>query len=653
MKATATPGAKLLIVEDENIVAMDIEATVKSLGYHVVGRASRGEEAIEKALTHRPDLVLMDIRLKGQMDGIQAAEAIRAKIGVPVVFLTAYADDPTLQRAKLAEPYGYLLKPFDEKELRMAIEVALHKYGAVETAHTVTKSALREAQEELNLLIDSVRDYAIFMLDATGHILTWNAGAERIKGYPPSEIIGKHFSLFYPEDDIRNGVPAEALQVARAEGRCQMEGWRLRKDGHRFWADVTITAIRDASGEIQGFGKVTRDITQHKKAMEALHASEHRFRRAMQEAPVPIIIHDEQDQILQLSKGWTQFSGYTHEDLPTMADWTEKAYGSRTGSPKEYIDKLFEIDATTKNGEWVITAKDGSKRVWDFQTTPLGRLNEGKRVLLSLAVDITEQKRAERELKELNSGLEARVLERTAQLEAANKELEAFSYSVSHDLRAPLRGIDNFSRMVTEDYGPKLDDEGRRFLGVIRGEAQRMGRLIDDLLAFSHLGRQAIEATEFDMTALAEDVFASLDPDARKRVKRFFVKPLPAAFGDPSMLRQVLFNLLANAAKFAGDQPSPEIEVSGSVGEGVHTYCVKDNGVGFDPRYTDKLFGVFQRLHSEEEFEGTGVGLALVQRIIHRHGGKVWATSQLNQGATFCFTLPVPQHHPHEESQPR
>ena len=212
---------------------------------------------------------------------------------------------------------------------------------------------------------------------------------------------------------------------------------------------------------------------------------------------------------------------------------------------------------------------------------------------------------------------------------------------MSHDLRAPLRSVDSFSRIILEDYGPQLDSEGNRLLNVLCGEAQRMGRLIDDLLDFSRMNRQEIKSAQCDMTQLAQNVFNSLDEPLRSRIQHFNLKPLPPVYGDPAMLRQVLFNLLSNAVKFTGHEPAPVIEVGASSAEGKNTYYVKDNGVGFDQRYAHKLFGVFQRLHAENEFEGTGVGLALVQRIIHRHGGKVWAEGKLNAGATFYFTLPI------------
>ncbi|HYP17551.1 MAG TPA: ATP-binding protein, partial [Opitutus sp.] len=224
----------------------------------------------------------------------------------------------------------------------------------------------------------------------------------------------------------------------------------------------------------------------------------------------------------------------------------------------------------------------------------------------------------------------------------AMKELEAFSYSVSHDLRAPLRGIDGFARALLEDCGAQLDAEGHRLLGTIRNETRRMGQLIDDLLAFSRAGRQEIDPSLIDMTELARSAFLNIIEAAPPKVEPVLdLRLLPEASGDRALLRQVFANLLGNAVKFSSRQPAPRIEVTGTSDGTVNTYCIRDNGVGFDPRFAHKLFGVFQRLHRQEEFEGTGVGLALVQRIVQRHDGRVWAEGHPNAGAAFYFSLPV------------
>jgi light-regulated signal transduction histidine kinase (bacteriophytochrome) len=252
-----------------------------------------------------------------------------------------------------------------------------------------------------------------------------------------------------------------------------------------------------------------------------------------------------------------------------------------------------------------------------------------------------DRRLADDDIRKLNQELEQRVQQRTAQLEAANKELETFSYSVSHDLRTPLRTIAGFSQILQEEYKGSLDPEGRRLLDMVNQGTARMGHLIDDILAFSRMSRNKMGTERVDMTTLAREVFAELQASVPERKIRFALDALPPASGDRAMLRQVWGNLLGNAIKYTAQTEEAVIEVSGSVQGNENTYCVKDNGAGFDMQYANKLFGVFQRLHTEAEFEGTGIGLAIVQRIIIRHGGRVWAEGKVNDGATFHFTLPA------------
>ncbi|OIR05306.1 phytochrome-like protein cph1 [mine drainage metagenome] len=246
------------------------------------------------------------------------------------------------------------------------------------------------------------------------------------------------------------------------------------------------------------------------------------------------------------------------------------------------------------------------------------------------------------ELQDLHAAMEARVAERTAQLQAANRELEAFSYSVSHDLRAPLRHIDGFAHLLDKRIGAALDPTDRRYLDTIMGSTRNLGVLIDELLAFSRMGRAEMQRVEVPSRTLVDEVVRSLQPDLHDRAVEWRIGNLPTVHADPAMLRQVWANLLGNAVKYTRGRAPAVIEVFHHTGPGgEHVFAVRDNGAGFDMQYVDKLFGVFQRLHGTSEFEGTGIGLAHVKRIIHRHGGRVWAEGRVNEGATFFFTLPV------------
>lgn len=257
--------------------------------------------------------------------------------------------------------------------------------------------------------------------------------------------------------------------------------------------------------------------------------------------------------------------------------------------------------------------------------------------MVGINIDVTERRRGEEEIRKLNTDLQRR----SERLEEANKELEAFSYSVSHDLRAPLRAVDGFSKLVLESYGGPLGEEGGRMLSIVRSETQRMGQLIDDLLAFCRIGRQAVAPLEVDMHAMAQAVFDELVRLEFGRKLELNLHALPPVMGMPAMLRQVWVNLIGNAIKFTKDRDVARIEIAARTGEeGEQIYSVKDNGVGFDMRHTQKLFGVFQRLHASHEFPGTGVGLAIAKRILQRHGGRIWVDAEIGKGATFSFALP-------------
>ena len=349
------------------------------------------------------------------------------------------------------------------------------------------------------------------MLDPEGNVLSWNAGAERLIGYRAEDILGLHISRFYPEDEPPPVSADEALAIAASEGHFREEGWRVRMDGSRFWADVTLTALRDRGGALRGFAKITHDMT--------------------------------------------------------------------------------------------------------------------------------ERRAADEQIRTLNAELEQRVRQRTAELAQAVSELEAFSYSVSHDLRAPLRAIDGFSQALLAHAASGLDDKGRHYLDRIRAGAQRMAELIDDLLLLSRVSRSELRRAPVDVGEIAAGIVGEHRRRQPERVVDVAIAPGMRATGDRRLLAIALENLLDNAWKFTARKSPARIEVGMAPGDGDPVFFVRDDGAGFDMAYADKLFGAFQRLHAASEFEGTGIGLATAQRVIARHGGRIWAEGRPGEGATFFFTL--------------
>lgn len=349
-----------------------------------------------------------------------------------------------------------------------------------------------------------------------------------------------------------------------------------------------------------------------------------------------IIKADESRVITGWNRGAAEVYGWTEAEA--VGHVIHRLLGTSATIAAAEIDETLSR-AGRWDGELEHTRRDGTRITVDSRQVILRDPGGHAAGILEINRDITERKRAEEEVRRLNAELEQRVRDRTTQLEAANQELETFSYSVSHDLRAPLRGIDGWSLALVEDFGSELSGKARQYLERVRSEAQRMDQLIDDLLRLSRVNRGTLERGAVDLTALAQGVARSLQEAHNGRRLEFVIEPGLAARGDARLLEVVFSNLLGNAAKFTGKRADARIEVGRIEHEGQPAFYVRDNGAGFDMTYADSLFGAFQRLHSASEFPGTGVGLATVQRIIHRHGGRVWAEAQVGKGATFYFTL--------------
>jgi PAS domain S-box-containing protein len=502
------------------------------------------------------------------------------------------------------------------------------------TERKQAEEALRESEERLRQIASSLRE-VIWLRDAkTRQVLYVNPAYETLCGQP-CESIYKNPDAFldtiHPDDKprIAKGV------IGRVE-----EHRIIRPDGSIRWVLGRTFPVRNEAGEIYRITAILEDITERREAEEALRESETRYRTVVETSPDGIAVSDLEGKIIACNQQDAEMWGYEKtEELVGKSSFDLIAPEDRDRA-RSNLELTFK-HGLTRNLEYNFIRRDGSRFIGELSVSLLTDNDGIPKSFVAITRDITQRKQAEEDVRQLNEELEARVAERTAQLESANKELEAFAYSVSHDLRAPLRAIDGYSRILLEDYCKSLDAEGRRICAVIGDSTRQMSRLIDDLLAFSRLSRVEMQSTPIDMEALARSVFLVLVPVADRARIEFRLSPLLPTVGDPATLHQVWVNLLANAVKFSSIRKRAVIEVGCQERGEEIVYFVRDNGAGFDMKYVSKLFGVFQRLHSAKEFEGTGVGLAIVQRVIQRHGGRVWAEGEEDKGASFYFSLPM------------
>ncbi len=463
----------------------------------------------------------------------------------------------------------------------------------------------------------------VVVLDREGRIVYFNQACENLTGYSLDEVKGKNLwdILLIPEEakSIKNFF----RKIRADQFPNEYQNYWITKDGSYRWIAWSNTALLNETGSVEHIIGTGIDITERKR-------SEEEYKTILRTTLDGFWITDMEGRFLDVNDAYCNLIGYTRSELLNMKITHVEAV-EKPEQTAQHLRRIletggdrFETRHRRKNGEIV-----------DIEVS-VNYIDVGGGRLVVFLRDITRRKRTFEEIRKINEDLK----QRTSELEAANKELETFSYMVSHDLRTPLVAIGSLARLLIEKYSNHSDDKCQQFLGAILKETQRMGRLIDNLLTLSRSGREALKPSEIDMSELAKSVVEELKLLETGRNLQIHLEPLPPARGDQGMIRQVLTNLVSNAMKFTRLNQESIVQIGSKMENGANIYYVEDNGVGFDLADANRLFKVFERLHPSGEFEGTGVGLAIVWRIIQRHGGRVWAESKKNEGATFYFTLP-------------
>jgi len=527
----------------------------------------------------------------------------------------------------------------------------------------ITERKHTEEQRERLAAIVASSDDAIISKTLEGIITAWNSGAEKLFGYTAAEAIGKPIQILFPPECANDEL--DILERLRRGIRIEhFETVRVRKDGRKINISATISPIRDAQGTIIGASKIARDITERKRTEAALaeqaeelshqaqellrsqHALQIQtalFQSVLDSMSEGLVTADETGKLVIWNPAAQKILGLGPTHLSSR-HWSEH-YGifqtdTITPFPPDRLPLVRAIRGENNTAQMFCRNSEIPDGAWvEASASPL-KDKDGKLIGGVVAFRDISQKRADdQEIRRLNEELELRVIQRTAELEEANKELEAFTYSVSHDLRAPLRHIAGFSGILLEEYGPSLDAQAQKYLRRIQDGTVRMGCLVDELLTLARVGRQSPNLQLAGLDSIVQEVVSMLEPETEGRQINWKIAKLPFADCDPTLMKQVFQNLLSNALKYSRPRAEAVIEIGQREANGQTVIFVRDNGVGFSMKYADKLFGVFQRLHRAEDFEGTGVGLATVHRIIKKHNGRIWAEAELDQGATFYFTL--------------
>jgi PAS domain S-box-containing protein len=489
-------------------------------------------------------------------------------------------------------------------------------------ARSRAEMALHYREERTRLLIEGVRDYAIFLLDPHGTVVTWNAGAERIKGYTAEEVVGKNFSCFYPQEDIDQGKPEAELRIAAADGRCETERWRVRKDGSRFWSNLVITAARSPSGALLGFSEISHDITERQER-------DAKYRGLLEAAPDAIVVVNQGGEIVLLNLQALKQFGYNSSELVGQQvkhiipeGFAERLIADGTRSAAEALAQQIDTGIELQGRR-----KDGSDFPIEIMLSPLAS-REGTLVTAAIR-DISVRKEAE-----------ALLVKTVGELKRSNDELKHFAYVASHDLQEPLRMVASYTQLLAKRYRGKLDSDADEFIAYAVDGCNRMQQMIRDLLTYSSTATSAKGLQTISSELALHVALANLRVAIEESGALVSHESLPTVTTDDLQLTQVFQNLIGNAIKYRGSGV-PRIHVSArTVGRKEQIFSVRDNGLGIDPQHFDRIFVLFQRLHGRGEFAGTGIGLSICKKILERLGGRIWVESQLDHGSTFHFALP-------------
>jgi PAS domain S-box-containing protein len=610
----AAPDAMVVVNVGGEIVLLNVQAE-KQFGY------SRHELVGQQVKNIIPEGFAERLIADGTRS---AADALAQQIGTGIELIGRRKDGTEF-------PLEIMLSPLESTE-GILVTAAIRDISArkeaeghlaqIEERRRLGADALRESEERYRMLLDGVQTYAIFMMDAHGNVLSWNAGAERIKGYTSDQIIGHNFSCFFPPEDIKRGRPEEVLRITAASGRHEEQGMRVRKDGSRFLAGLVFTALRDSAGDLRGFSEFSHDLSESKESGAKYHA-------LLEAAPDAMVVVNVSGEIVLLNVQAEKRFGYSRHELvgQQVKNIIPEGFAERliADGTRSAADALAQQIGT--GIELSGRRKDGSEFPIEIMLSPL-ESPEG--ILVTAAIrDVTERNKSEEHL-----------VKTVGELKRSNEELQQFAYVSSHDLQEPLRMVASYTQLLAKRYKGRLDSDADEFIAFAVDGCNRMQGLIQDLLAYSRAGTNGKVFCEASTEGALQQALTNLRITIEQSGAVVSYDSLPAIKTDGTQLTQVFQNLIGNAIKYRSAD-APRVHVSATNNGGNEwIFSVRDNGLGIDPQYFEKIFVLFQRLHGRDEFEGTGIGLAICKKVLERLGGRIWVESQPGNGSTFYFALP-------------